>query len=121
MVFLVALVEYLEEPLDINDEDQKRLFDIIVNRDNVMFFLYTKDDKNKKFVTDDVQQFPVEYENYIFLVHGWASSRNTEWYSGMTETILKGQNNAVVQVDWSIPSKLTYVVCKKYALQKVSR
>lgn len=115
------MVGYLEEPLEIEDEDQRGLIDLFVKREHVTFFLYTKDANNKKFVTDDVKQFPTEFKNYVFIVHGWASSRRTDWYSGMTEAILKGQDNAVVQVDWSIPARIAYLTCKNFALEKVGR
>lgn len=73
-------------------------------KNDVQFFLYTKDTNGQEFSEHNIQDFPTEYKNYIFVSHGWTGSHKLQWISDITEVILSNGNNAVVKVDWRRPA-----------------
>lgn len=79
-----------------------------VRRDDVKFFLYTKNRKNEELF--NTRKFPTEYRNYVFIIHGWINDHEASWIFDMTKAILKNDGIAVIQVDWSRPAKEFYAV-----------
>lgn len=72
------------------------------------YFLYTKDDNEIEFTKENLTNFPSTYKNYMFVVHGWTSNRDTPWIRNITKAILTNKDNAVVQVDWRRSAKSLY-------------
>lgn len=74
------------------------------------YFLHTNDQRNVEITENRTQDFPKGYNNYVFLIHGWRSGINKTWVENVTNAALKGNNIAVIQVDWSDPANDLYAI-----------
>lgn len=95
----------------INHLDFEELPPRAVARDEVKYYLHTKDRPNVEVTENRTQEIPNAYNNYVFVVHGWRSGTNKTWVENVTEVALKGDSNiAVIQVDWSNPAADLYAI-----------
>lgn len=47
----------------------------------------------------------------VFIIHGWSSSREADWYEDLTNAfLLREEESYVVQVDWSDPAQQFYTI-----------
>lgn len=79
----------------------------------VKFFLYTKDNPEDYVEIDPAHLDQLKNPNakIVFIIHGWMSSREAEWYEPLTNAFLeKDEEYYVVQVDWSIPANGFYAL-----------
>lgn len=81
-----------------------------VKRDEVKYLLYTRSRRNVEITENRTYELPNDYSNYVFIVHGWRSGVNKTWVENVTNAALKGNNVAVIQVDWSDPADDLYAI-----------
>lgn len=79
----------------------------------VKFFLYTKNNSEHYAEIDPLHPDELNNPNakIVFIIHGWMSSREAEWYEPLTKAFLqKNEEYYVVQVDWSTPANNFYAL-----------
>lgn len=81
-----------------------------VARDEVKYFLYTRNQRGVEVSENFTQEIPNGYSNYVFVVHGWRSGINKTWVENVTDVALKSNDIAVIQVDWSNPAADLYAI-----------
>lgn len=86
----------------VNSENVFREEDV---EEHITFWLVTENAEGVQ-LTNDTLGLVNSVNPIKVLVHGWLSSRFTEWYKQMTEAYFGRGNYTIIQVDWENPASL---------------
>lgn len=81
--------------------------------DKIKFFLYTRRNPNNYKEIDPLHPEELVNKNVkiVFIIHGWTSSREAEWYEDLKNAFLnRNEEFYIVQVDWSDPANQLYTI-----------
>lgn len=94
---------------------------LTVNESDVQFRLWTQDQvsENTSYVLLHIGYLKNVTnlnctDQYVFIIHGYLSSADTNWYKQMTTEYLKKGDYCVIQVDWSKKAIAAYPLAARY-------
>lgn len=103
-----AIMLIIADPLHIRylDTPKSQIKNV---EDEITFWLINKEGEEYQLTDDNLNLVDPEKKTK-FLIHGWLSSRFTDWYGEIEEAFFSVGDFNIIEVDWAEPSLQQHII-----------